>query len=80
MCVRVHVCVQGAVSDGEEMSSGTSELRDLEFKLFHNLADLQVYTNKRHQNKIRSEQTTHAEQKAVRNLSMFNCFDPGLYI
>jgi hypothetical protein len=31
----------GAVSDGEDVSSGTSELRDLEFKLFHNLADLQ---------------------------------------
>ena len=31
------------MSEGEEEDqSGTSELRDLEFKLFHNLADLQV--------------------------------------
>ena len=35
--------MQGALSDGEEVESGTSELRDLEFKLFHNLADLQVH-------------------------------------
>ena len=37
------MCVQGALSDGEEVESGTSELRDLEFKFFHNLADLQVH-------------------------------------
>ena len=35
--------MQGALSDGEEVESGTSELRDLEFKFFHNLADLQVH-------------------------------------
>ncbi|CAI7996256.1 Probable ATP-dependent RNA helicase DHX34 [Geodia barretti] len=31
----------GAQSDSEEVHSGTAELRDLEFKLFHNLSDLQ---------------------------------------
>ena len=33
------------MSDGEEVSSSTSELRDLEFKLFHNIADLQVHVS-----------------------------------
>ena len=30
------------MSDEEDVRSGTTELRDLEFKLFHNLSDLQV--------------------------------------
>ena len=30
------------MSDSEDVGRGTSELKDLEFKLFHNLSDLQV--------------------------------------
>ena len=43
------------MSDGEDVSSGTSELRDLEFKLFHNLADLQASF---HTPKINDNETT----------------------
>lgn len=43
--VHVHVCVcktmQGAQSDSEE-ESVTSDLKDLEFKLLHDLSQLQV--------------------------------------